>query len=135
MKKINIISFISAIFMIIASNSIGSAASSFSSLSSSSDYLWMPSLIISIYIIVFAIWIAVAIWVYKDAKKRGENAVLWLVVTIFGGLIGLLIWIAIRPPIGGRKTLPDRMCPNCGRPIPMDANMCPYCGKKFETYY
>ena len=27
-----------------------------------------------------------------------------------------------------------RICPNCGRPIPFDANMCPYCGKKFESY-
>jgi hypothetical protein len=27
-----------------------------------------------------------------------------------------------------------RMCPNCGRPIPFDANICPYCGKKFESY-
>lgn len=25
-----------------------------------------------------------------------------------------------------------RICPNCGRPIPMDANICPYCGKNFE---
>jgi hypothetical protein len=31
----------------------------------------------------------------------------------------------------GRK---DRICPNCGRVIPFDANTCPYCGKKFESY-
>jgi hypothetical protein len=24
-----------------------------------------------------------------------------------------------------------RRCPNCGRPIPMDALICPYCTKKF----
>lgn len=29
---------------------------------------------------------------------------------------------------------PERRCPNCGRPIPMDANICPYCSKKFEDY-
>jgi len=28
----------------------------------------------------------------------------------------------------------DRKCPNCGRPIPFDANNCPYCGKKFESF-
>ena len=27
-----------------------------------------------------------------------------------------------------------RMCPNCGRPIPMDARVCPYCGKQFESF-
>ena len=25
-----------------------------------------------------------------------------------------------------------RVCPNCGRPIPMDAQVCPYCGKDFR---
>ncbi len=25
-----------------------------------------------------------------------------------------------------------RVCPNCGRPIPMDAQVCPYCGKNFK---
>jgi len=91
-------------------------------------------LIISIYIIVFIVWIAVAIWVYTDAKKRGENAVLWLIIIIFGGLIGVLIWFAFRPPIGGRKSIPSRICPNCGREIPFDANLCSYCGKKFEIF-
>ena len=27
---------------------------------------------------------------------------------------------------------PGRVCPNCGRPIPMDAQVCPYCGKDFR---
>jgi MFS family permease len=28
----------------------------------------------------------------------------------------------------------DRICPNCNREIPNDANLCPFCGKRFETY-
>jgi RNA polymerase subunit RPABC4/transcription elongation factor Spt4 len=40
------------------------------------------------------------------------------------------VWLAIRPPIGRAAT--GRICPNCGRPIPMDANLCPYCGKNFQ---
>ena len=28
----------------------------------------------------------------------------------------------------------DRICPNCGKAIPFDANICPYCSKKFEEY-
>lgn len=31
----------------------------------------------------------------------------------------------------GTSTLPSRICPNCGRPLPDDAGTCPYCGKKF----
>jgi MFS family permease len=34
----------------------------------------------------------------------------------------------------GQSQIPSRICPNCGRPIPMDSNVCPYCGKKFEKY-
>ena len=28
----------------------------------------------------------------------------------------------------------DRVCPNCNRVIPNDANNCPYCGKRFDNY-
>lgn len=32
------------------------------------------------------------------------------------------------------STVPGRICPNCNRSIPMDANTCPYCGKQFDSY-
>ena len=45
-----------------------------------------------------AIQLALAFWVYKDATKRGmENAVLLTVVTALTGLIGLLIYLLMRP--------------------------------------
>jgi uncharacterized membrane protein len=34
------------------------------------------------------------------------------------------------PGITGQQT--GRICPNCGRPIPMDSQVCPYCGKDFR---
>ena len=76
--------------------------------------------------------IPLAIWVYKDANKRGSSGVLWLLIVLITGIIGLIIWLVVRPPIGGEKKEPDRRCPNCGRAIPMDAKACPYCAKKFE---
>jgi len=87
-------------------------------------------------IIWLIIAIVIAIWVYKDAEKRGSSGALWLIIVIFTGIIGLIIWLVIRPPIGGEKKAaggaePDRRCPNCGRGIPNDATTCPYCGKKF----
>ena len=90
----------------------------------------------AIWVIVwFIIWLLIAIWVYKDAEKRGKSGALWLIIVILLGLIGIIIWLIIRPPIGGEKPAaaePDRRCPNCGRSIPMDARTCPYCGKNFE---
>ena len=43
--------------------------------------------------------LVLAIWVYGDAKKRGENEILWLIVFLVGGIIGLIIWLIVRPPI------------------------------------
>lgn len=83
-------------------------------------------------IIWFVVFILIGIWVYKDAEKRGKSGVLWLIIVILLGIIGIIIWLAIRPPIGGEKQEPDRRCPNCGRAIPIDARICPYCSKNFE---
>ena len=89
-------------------------------------------------IIWFVIWILIAIWVYRDAEKRGSSGALWLIIVILLGLIGIIIWLVVRPPIGGKPASqvqqPERRCPNCGRPIPMDARVCPYCSKKFDEH-
>jgi len=45
----------------------------------------------------FIIWLLVAIWVYKDAESRGASGVLWLIVVILLGLIGLIIYLVVRP--------------------------------------
>ena len=97
-------------------------------------------------IIPLIIAILLCIWIYKDAEKRGKSGGLWVLLLILGTLffnfIGLIviivIWLAVRPPIGGAKNepttapYPERRCPGCGRVIPDDARVCPYCGKKFE---
>ena len=85
-------------------------------------------------ILVLIIGIVLAIWVYKDAQKRGSSGALWLIIVLLTGIIGLIIWLVVRPPIGGEKSAAssDRRCPNCGRAIPNDARTCPYCGKNFE---
>ena len=83
---------------------------------------------------IWVVWLVLAIWVYKDAEKRGKSGILWFLIVFFLGIIGLIIWLVVR----GEKTSESggggsgRMCPNCGRPIPMDARTCPYCSKKFE---
>ena len=88
---------------------------------------------IVIPVVLFIIGILLAIWVYKDAEKRGSSGALWLIIVILTSFVGLIIWLVVRPPIGGEKSAADsdRKCPNCGRNIPMDAKVCPYCGKDF----
>ncbi len=103
-------------------------------------YDWMPfafgGLCFLWVIIWFVIFLLIALWVYRDAEKRGKSGALWLIIVIILGLIGIIIWLIVRPPIGGetKKVDNDRRCPNCGRIIPFDAKICPYCSKKFEEY-
>jgi len=52
--------------------------------------------IIYVIILIYAIQIAIAIWVYRDAKKRGEDALLWLLIVLLTGLIGLIVYVLIR---------------------------------------
>ncbi len=119
--------------------------------SAQDDFPWGPeetaffmglglTMCLIIVVVPLVIAILACIWIYKDAEKRGKQGILWVLIlilaAIFLSFIGLIIvivvWLAIRPPIGGEKKEPDRRCPNCGRAIPMDAKACPYCAKKFE---
>ncbi len=84
-------------------------------------------------IIAFIAWIVIGVWMYKDAEKRGKDGALWLIIGLLFGIIGLIIWLIVRPPEkSAGKASTGRACPDCGRTIPFDANICPYCGKKFE---
>lgn len=85
-------------------------------------------------VIDLVISLVIAIWIYKDAKERGKNATLWAIFGFVFSIIALIIWLVARPSIDKvpeTKTT-ERVCPNCGRVIPMDARICPYCGRKFE---
>ena len=56
----------------------------------------MMIFLIVLPIIWFVIAIAVAIWVYKDAKKRDMNAAVWLLIVLVTGCIGCIIYLIIR---------------------------------------
>ena len=99
---------------------------------------------IIIVIIPLVIAILACIWIYKDAEKRGKQGGLWVLILILASLflsflgliIVIIVWLVIRPPIGGepkKESSTERRCPNCGRVIPDDARACPYCSKKFDV--
>ena len=49
-----------------------------------------------IILIPWIIFIIIAIWVYRDAESRGMSGVLWLIICIILGLIGLIIYLVVR---------------------------------------
>ena len=70
-----------------------------------------------------AVWIFLVIWVYKDAKSRGmDNAVLLTIVTAITGLLGLIIYLLMRPK---GNLVP---CPSCQKKRLEGSAKCPHCG-------
>lgn len=88
-----------------------------------------------------ALWIAVIVWVYKDAEKRGMNGALWALLTFFLHLIGLLIFVIVRSehpvradtgPAAGAPAGTPPVCPKCGKPVDRSHSFCPACGERLQ---
>ena len=74
------------------------------------------------------LWILLPSWVYVDARERGlPRATLFAVLTALSSLIGLLVYLIVRP---------ERMvaveCPRCETEV-SDASFCPHCGQDLST--
>ena len=52
-----------------------------------------------VWVVLLIIWLYVLVWVYKDAKRRGKSGVVWLLIVFFFSIIGLIVWLVVRPPI------------------------------------
>lgn len=77
-------------------------------------------LVIPLALIIANVFIL--IWVAKDAKARGMDGAMWLILVFFTGIIGLLVYMASRPQ-GALKR-----CRNCGNSRMEVALRCPHCG-------
>ena len=76
-----------------------------------------------IVVAAIAINIALLVWVARDAKARGmDSSVLWMVLVMFTGLIGLLIYLFSRPQ--GNIV----QCAHCGNKRLQASAICPHCG-------
>lgn len=109
---------------------------------------------IALAIISICIPIAMGVYVYKDAKHRGMNAVLWTAVTIFiPGFIGFIVYLILRNeyaanicPKCGKKVMNEflvcpecayplkQSCPKCMHPLAYDWNLCPNCANPVPEY-
>src|ERR1700687_2678257 len=72
---------------------------------------------------IIALNIALLIWVARDAKSRGmDNAVVWMILVMLTGIIGLIIYLFTRPQ---GNLVP---CPQCGNTRLQVSAKCPHCG-------
>jgi hypothetical protein len=60
--------------------------------------LGFAGLLCLIPLVWFIISILLCIWVYRDAESRGMSGVLWLIVVIITGIIGLIVYLVVRKP-------------------------------------
>jgi RNA polymerase subunit RPABC4/transcription elongation factor Spt4 len=68
-----------------------------------------------------ALTVALIGYIYADAKRRGMNAILWVVLVILiPKMIGFIAYFLLRKPI-------LHGCPQCGAPVRSDFHFCPQC--------
>lgn len=63
-------------------------------------------LFVVVFVILFiVIDILIALWVYRDAEKRGMGGALWLIIVLLTGIIGLIIYLVVRgdKPVLGQQ--------------------------------
>jgi hypothetical protein len=104
---------------------------------------------------VLALGIAILVWVYNDAEKRGLSGALWAILVFFLHVLGFIIYLIVRsshpekartagspaaspvpPPAPGPIPVPPAPapqpagCPQCGKPVAPAHAYCPTCGTK-----
>ena len=80
-----------------------------------------------VLIALLTVPILIGVYVYRDARRRGMNAVLWtLIAVVSPALIGFIIYLLVR----GND--PDLRCPKCQKAVADQYAVCPHCGTKLR---
>ena len=78
-------------------------------------------------VLALALPIMIGTYVYKDAKRRNMDAILWTVVSLLvPGLIGLIIYLVVR------GSSAEVICPACEKEVAVSHVICPYCGNPLK---
>lgn len=77
--------------------------------------------------IFLAIPVLIGVYVYRDANRRGLNAVVWTLIAIVApAFIGFIIYLLVR------GNYLDLECPKCSAPVTEQYVVCPQCGAKLR---
>jgi len=95
-------------------------------------FKWTSVSIFSLVLLV--LWIAVIVWVYRDAERRGMNGVLWALLVLIGSIIGLLIYLIVRSDVlaATQRSPAVQVCPECEQDVDQGYAFCPHCGKRLQ---
>lgn len=85
-------------------------------------------LIVMSMVAMIVTYICVAVWIYKDAKKRGRNAIIWLLVVLFmPNLIGVVLLYMLT----GRAEKTN-YCSDCNEKSDDNPSVCIKCGVSIQ---
>ncbi len=119
----------------------------FDSLSRFFDSPWWTVLRVLIIIFLILLWLALGVWVYKDASRRNSAPGYPKIMAAIGVLIpllGPLLYMAVRPAETvaeqrDRKLETEALerhvmlsCPDCGFPTEASYLACPSCVRKLK---
>jgi hypothetical protein len=69
-------------------------------------------------------WIGLAIWIYKDASKKQNNAAIWGIIVLITNLAGVFIYFLFKQN--------SKVCDKCGLMQSKDNIFCMQCGNKIN---
>lgn len=87
----------------------------------------IPLIVLTVALCI-AVPVVIGVYVYKDAKKRNMNPVLWTLIAVLApGFIGLIIYLIIR------SNYSEKNCPQCGKRVHESFSVCPTCGYSLKN--
>lgn len=86
-------------------------------------------IVLAIIALCVAIPLIIGFYVYKDAKKRNMNYVLWTILSVAAPcFIGFIIYLILR------SERPVSSCPQCGFGVSEGFTVCPNCGFSLKNH-
>lgn len=76
------------------------------------------------YLSFLGYWILLAVWVYRDARSKGQQALSWGIIALATNLVGVGAYLMARP---------SQTCTHCEQHLAASWRYCPFCGAQKQT--
>ncbi|MBQ2023145.1 MAG: zinc ribbon domain-containing protein, partial [Lachnospiraceae bacterium] len=93
------------------------------------NIIWGAFVSLIFFSAILIVPILIGVYVYRDATRRGMNALVWTLIALFApSLIGFIIYLLVR------SSYSDLECPRCQTTIKDEYVLCPKCGAKLRPF-
>lgn len=97
-------------------------------------------------ILLVALYVLSIVWVARDARLRGDNPIIWMIIALIPGA-GIIAYLLLRPPmlamdrdeqelevaLKQRELMKYGECAQCGYPVRDDYVICPNCQTRLRN--